>query len=94
MVLGPLVDGAHSGVSDICHPDSRIVQRLLPLVRFLEAAGRPRGTLGQKSEKSENSHFENLIFDKIHIFKVSFLTKFTFSKASFLQKITFSKFHF
>ena len=25
----------------------------------------------------QNSHFENLIFDKIHIFKISFLTKFT-----------------
>ena len=32
---------------------------------------------------SENSHFENLIVHKIHKFKTSFLTKFTFSKSQF-----------
>ena len=30
---------------------------------------------------SENSHFESLIFDKIHIWKISFFTKFTFGKS-------------
>ena len=32
---------------------------------------------------SKNSHFENLIFDKIHNFNISFLTKFTISKSHF-----------
>ena len=43
-------------------------------------------TLGQKSS----------IYAKIHIFKVSFLTKFTFSKSqiSFFTKFTFSNSHF
>ena len=30
---------------------------------------------------SKNSYLENLIFDKIHYFKVSFFTKITFSKS-------------
>ena len=30
---------------------------------------------------SQNSHFRSRIFDKIHIFKISFLTKFTFLKS-------------
>ena len=34
---------------------------------------------------SKNSHFKNLTFHKIHIFKISFLTKFTFSKYHFSQ---------
>jgi len=50
---------------------------------------------------SKNSHFENLNFDKIHIFKVWFFTKFTFSiliftkihifKVWFFTKFTFFK---
>ena len=43
---------------------------------------------------SENSHFENIIFDIIHIFKVSFLTKFTFSKSQFSQKFTSNSWSF
>ena len=56
---------------------------------------------------SKKSHFEILIFDKIHNFKVSFLTKFTISKShfhkidkirifkvSFFTKFTFLKYHF
>ena len=35
------------------------------------------GTLGQKSSISQNSQFQNIIFHKIHNFKVSFFTKFT-----------------
>ena len=46
----------------------------------------------------KNSHFESLIFDKIHIFKISFFTKFTFSKFYFsqnsqFQSPTFHKIH-
>ena len=45
---------------------------------------------------SKNSHFENLIFDKIHNFKISFFTKFTFPKSHFshnshFQNIIFHK---
>ena len=32
---------------------------------------------------SKNSHFENLIFHEIHIFEISFFTKFTFLKYQF-----------
>ena len=47
---------------------------------------------------SKNSHFEKLIFDKIHISKRKFSTKFTFSKSHFsqnshLQNIIFHKIH-
>ena len=34
---------------------------------------------------SHNSQFQTLIFHKIHIFKMSFFTKFTFSKSQFWQ---------
>ena len=47
---------------------------------------------------SKKSHFENLTFDKIHKFKVSFLTRFTTSKSQFwqnshFQSLTFHKIH-
>ena len=42
-----------------------------------------------KSHFSQNSHFENIIFDKIHIFKVSFFTKFTFWKYHICQNSHF-----
>ena len=38
---------------------------------------------------SKNSHFESLIFDKIHYLKASFLIKFTFSKSHFSQNSQF-----
>ena len=38
---------------------------------------------------SKNSHFENLTFHKIHIFKISCFTKFTFSKSHFSQNSHF-----
>ena len=38
---------------------------------------------------SKNSHFESLIFDKIHIFKASILAKFTISKSHFSQNSQF-----
>ena len=38
---------------------------------------------------SQNSHFQNIIFRKIHIFKVSFFTKFTLSKSHFSQNSHF-----
>ena len=34
---------------------------------------------------SKNSHFQNLIFHKIHHFKILIFTKFTFSKSQFSQ---------
>ena len=37
-----------------------------------------RAKIHNLSKKSQNSLFENLIIHKIHIFKVSFFTKFTF----------------
>ena len=37
----------------------------------------------------KNSHFENLSFDKIHIFKISILTTFTFWKSQFWQNSHF-----
>ena len=42
-----------------------------------------------KPHFSQNSHFENLIFDKIHNFNVSFLTKFTFTRSHFWQNSHF-----
>ena len=46
----------------------------------------------------QNSHLQNLIFVKIHIFKISFLTKFTLSKSHFwqnshFQNLIFDKIH-
>ena len=38
---------------------------------------------------SKNSHFGNLIFDKILILEISFLTKFTFSNSHFWQNSHF-----
>ena len=38
---------------------------------------------------SENSHFKKPQFDKIHIFKISFLTKITMSKSHFSQNSHF-----
>ena len=43
---------------------------------------------------SQNLHFWNLIFHKIHIFKVWFFTKFTFSKSDFSQNSHFQNFNF
>ena len=43
---------------------------------------------------SENSHYENIIFQKIHYFKISFFTKFTFSMFYFSQNSHFSKIKF
>ena len=44
---------------------------------------------------SKNLHFQNHIVQEIHLFKISFLAKFTFSKSHFQQnrtfKITFSQ---
>ena len=37
----------------------------------------------------KNSHFGNLIFHKIHIFKILFFTKFNIFKVSFSTKLTF-----
>ena len=62
-------------------------------------------TQGQKYTFYPKIHnFQNLICDKIHIFKISFMTKFTFSKSHFSQhsqfqsliftKFTFSNSHF
>ena len=42
-----------------------------------------------KNILSEMSHFENPIFDKIHVFKIPFFTKFTFSKPKFSQNSHF-----
>ena len=36
-----------------------------------------------KTDFSQNSHFQILLFDKTHNFKITFLTKFTFSKSHF-----------
>ena len=47
-----------------------------------------------KSQFTHNSHFQNLIFDKIHNFKISFFTKFTISKSHFFTNFTFSQSHF
>ena len=43
---------------------------------------------------SKNSHYQNLIFHKIHIFKMSFFTKFTFSKCHFSQNSQFQNLNF
>ena len=43
---------------------------------------------------SKNSHFQNLIFHKIHIFNISFFTKFTFSKSHFSQNSHYSNIKF
>ena len=43
---------------------------------------------------SKNSDFENFMFYKIHISKISFLTRFTFLKSQFFIKFTISKSHF
>ena len=42
----------------------------------------------------KNSHFENLIFDKIHNFKVLYSTKFTFPNFRFSQNSYFSNIKF
>ena len=42
-----------------------------------------------KNPQFTNSHFESLIFHKIHIFKFSFFTKFTFSKCHFSRNSHF-----
>ena len=42
-----------------------------------------------KSHIWHNSHFQNLIFHKIHIFKASLLTKFTTSNSHFYQNSQF-----
>ena len=58
--------------------------------------GRPKRNIGGNQSKflgherfegktGDPQVFENLIFHKIHIFKVAFLTKFTFSKSHFSQ---------
>ena len=51
-----------------------------------------------KSHFSQNSHFQGLIFQKIHIFKVAFFTKFTilkshFSQNSHFKSVIFHKIH-
>ena len=52
-------------------------------------------TLEQKSLIFwQNSHFQRIIFHKIHIFQISQLTKFTFSIHHFWQNSHFSKPHF
>ena len=43
---------------------------------------------------SQNSHFQNLIFHKIHYFKGSFFTQFTFSNSHFPQYSHFSNIKF
>ena len=43
---------------------------------------------------SKNSHFESLIFHKIHNFKVTFFTKFTVQKSHFRQNSHFKNSHF
>ena len=47
-----------------------------------------------KSHFSQNSHFENLLIHKNHIFKVWFFTKFTFSKCEFSQNSHFQSMNF
>ena len=42
-----------------------------------------------KSHSWQISHFENLIFHKIHISEISIFTKFTFLKISIFTKFTF-----
>ena len=47
---------------------------------------------------SKNSHFPNLIFHTIHIFKISVFSKFTYSKSHFsqnspFQSVSFHKIH-
>ena len=42
-----------------------------------------------KSPFSQNSHFQNLIFHKIHNFEISFSTKFIFLKSHFSQNSQF-----
>ena len=39
-----------------------------------------------KSHFSQNSHFQSLLFHKIHIFEMSFFTKVTFFEISFYTK--------
>ena len=47
----------------------------------------------RKSHFSQNSHFENINFHKIHLSEISFFTKFTITKYHFFAKFTFSKSH-
>ena len=44
---------------------------------------------GKNSQFIQNSHFESLIFHKIHNIKISFLPKFTISKSHFSQNSQF-----
>ena len=48
----------------------------------------------RNSQFSQNSPFQNHIFDKIHIFKITFFTKFTFLKYHIWQNSHFRKFTF
>ena len=48
-------------------------------------------TKAKTNISSKNSPLENLVFHKIHIFKIPIFTKFTFFKASFFTKFTISK---
>ena len=47
-----------------------------------------------KSHFTQNSHFPNIIFHKIHIYKISLFTKFTFSKSHFSKNSHFLKSQF
>ena len=47
-----------------------------------------------KSHFHQNSHFQNFIFDKIHIFNVFIFHKIHIFKVLFFKKITFSEPHF
>ena len=53
-----------------------------PKIHILKVAFLTKFTIS-KPHFSQNSHFQNRIFDKIHNFKVTFLTKFTISKSHF-----------
>ena len=48
----------------------------------------------QNSYFWQNSHYQSRIFDRIHNFKIAFLTKFTFWKSNFSQNSHFPKSHF
>ena len=57
---------------------------LATIIRFSTQSEYPHIHTGAKIlNSSKKSHFKNLIFDKIHIIKISFFTKFTIYKFSF-----------
>ena len=70
----------------LCGFEMKLVRNSAKYVLFCHTGAKIRNL-------SKNSHFENLIFDKIHIFEILIFTKFTFAKSPFSQNSQNSHFH-